>query len=80
MPPQTRYRCPSCGSIDWYRDGCIISEVDSAVTLRCSRVQGRDPSLAGTTWSCNQCAHELPPDSRVALDLDGLQQATCNQA
>jgi hypothetical protein len=79
MSPTLRYRCPTCGSIDWFRDGCVISEADRTITLGCGRVQGKDPALAGTAWSCNQCAHEVAVGSQLQRDLDNLQRQTCDQ-
>jgi hypothetical protein len=77
--PATEYRCPTCRSIDWFRDGCVIAENDAAIELRCGRVQHSDPSLAATSWSCNQCGHEVPPGSRLAAALDGIRHETCDQ-
>jgi len=28
MQSPATYRCPACGSIDWFRDGCIIAASD----------------------------------------------------
>lgn len=78
-PSNVAYRCPECGSIDWFHNGCVIAEVDARIELTCGRVQRPDPGLAGTTWSCNQCAHELPRESRIARDLDDLRQRTCDE-
>jgi hypothetical protein len=79
MPPPLRYRCPTCRAIDWFRDGCVISEADIGRELGCGRVQRKDPTLAGTAWSCNQCAHEVPLGSALEHDLDDLQLQTCDQ-
>jgi predicted RNA-binding Zn-ribbon protein involved in translation (DUF1610 family) len=72
------FRCPACGSIDWFRDGCVIAAVDERIELRCGRVQHADPRLAGTSWSCNQCAHEEPAGSQLARALDGIRHETCD--
>ena len=74
------YRCPACRSIDWYRDGCVIAEAGEHAQLTCGRVQRPDPALAGTTWSCTHCAHEVPPGSRLEHDLDAIRTATCHDA
>jgi hypothetical protein len=78
--PTTPYRCPGCRSIDWYRDGCVIAEGGEHVTLGCGRVQRPDPALAATTWSCNQCAHEVAHGSRLERDLDRIRSTTCDEA
>ena len=78
MPPTTPYRCPHCRSIDWFRDGCVIAEADAQIELRCGRVQHSDPSLAATTWSCNQCAHEVPLNTPLARSLDAVRHDTCD--
>ena len=79
MPSTAAFRCPVCGSIDWFHDGCVIAEVDERIELTCGRVQRADPALAGTTWSCNHCAHELPQDADLARHLDGVRARTCDQ-
>ena len=71
-------RCPSCQSVDWFRDGCVIAAVDGAIVTGCTRVQEADPALRGTTWSCNQCSHELDAGSGVARSLDRIRAQTCD--
>ena len=78
LRPATQYACPRCGSIDWFRDGCVIAATDEQIELRCGRVQHSDPRLAGTTWSCNQCAHEEQAGSRLTRALDSLRHDTCD--
>lgn len=78
MQSPATYRCPECGSIDWFRDGCIIAAADGQIELRCGRVQHSDPRLAGTTWSCTHCAHEEPPTTRLARALDAVRHDTCD--
>jgi hypothetical protein len=80
MPPTTPYRCPHCRSIDWFRDGCVIVAAGDRVELGCGRVQRPDPALADTTWSCNQCAHEVLHGSRLERDLDWVRSTTCHTA
>jgi hypothetical protein len=79
MSSATDVRCPSCLSVDWYQDGCVIAAVDRAIVAGCTRVQRSDPALRGTSWSCSQCAHELRPDSGLARHLDELRARTCTQ-
>jgi hypothetical protein len=78
LRPVAQYMCPDCGSIDWFRDGCVIASADELIELRCGRVQHADPRLAGTFWSCNQCAHEEPGSTRLAQALDALRHDTCD--
>jgi hypothetical protein len=78
MSSVTDVRCPSCQSVDWFQDGCVIAAVDGAIATGCSRVQRPDPALQGTTWSCNQCSHELDPGSGAARALDRIKAGTCD--
>ena len=73
-----QYRCPECGSIDWFRDGCIIAAPDDQIELRCGRVLHAHPALAATTWSCTHCAHEEPSMTRLARALDAVRHDTCD--
>ena len=41
------YRCPSCRSIDWFRDGCLITEDEATGALMIKRVQISDPRISG---------------------------------
>ena len=79
MPPTLPYRCPDCGSIDWYRDGCLIAENEAAAGLTCGRVQ-RLEVIADSTWSCTHCAHEVLPGSRLEHDLEWIRSTTCHEA
>jgi hypothetical protein len=72
-------RCPSCQSVDWFQDGCVIAAVDGAIASRCTRVQQPDPALRETTWSCNQCSHELATASTIARELDRIRAGTCDR-
>jgi hypothetical protein len=76
--PATEFRCPACSAIDWFRDGCVIAMTAGEIDLRCGRVQHSDPRLAETSWSCNQCAHEVAPGSRLAGALDAIRDDTCD--
>ena len=78
LRPVTQYACPECGSVDWFRDGCVIAATNAQIELRCGRVQHSDPVLAGTPWSCNQCAHEEPLGTPLAHALDALRHTTCD--
>jgi len=71
------YRCPVCRSIDWFRDGCLVTEDEATGDLMITRVQVPDPRIAGAGWSCTYCAHELLPETRLARDLDIREQRDC---
>ena len=70
------YRCPVCRSIDWFRDGCLITE-DEGGTVMVVRVQASDTRIVGAGWSCNYCAHELLTETRLAHDLFELERRDC---
>ena len=78
MSSVTDVQCPACHSVDWFQDGCVIAAVDGAIVTGCTRVQQPDPTLLGTTWSCNQCSHELDAGSDVAGSLDRIRAQTCD--
>jgi len=78
MPSVGHVRCPACQSVDWFLDGCVIAAVDGEIVTGCTRIQGPDPALQGTTWSCNHCGHELDDVSPIALALDGIRRQTCD--
>jgi len=40
------YRCPLCRSIDWFRDGCLVTESEATGELMITRVQPPDPRNA----------------------------------
>jgi hypothetical protein len=63
-------RCPICRSLDWYRDGLLIEEVDDErlVMRRVDEPAGEDLPV----WSCNQCSHELPTWTALSKTLTGL--------
>lgn len=72
-------RCPICRAIDWYRDGVVISELET------DRVAGRraEPAIAGPTatlWSCMQCGHELLTWTGLAKSLDELERSAVREA
>ena len=71
------YRCPICRSIDWFRDGCLISEDEATGELVITRVQNSDPRIAGAGWSCTYCAHELSPETTLGRALDIREQREC---
>ena len=71
------YRCPICRSIDWYRDGCLITEDEATGDLAIVRVQASDLRIAGAGWSCNYCAYEVQPQTRLARDLDDRERDDC---
>jgi len=72
------YRCPSCRSIDWFRDGCLITEDEATGDLVIRRVQISDPRMPGTGWSCTYCAHEVLPETRLARGLDIRERRDCS--
>ena len=71
------YRCPTCRSIDWFRDGCLITEDEATGKLMITRVQVSDPRTARAGWSCTYCAYELLPETRLARALDIREQREC---
>ena len=78
MPSVGQVSCPACQSVDWFQNGCVIATADGAIVSGCTRVQGPDPVLQGTTWSCNQCGLELDDRSPIASALDGIRRETCD--
>jgi len=56
---------------------CLIAEVEATGEIRVVRVSAPDPALSASVWSCNHCAHELPPESRLALEFDGMELRDC---
>ena len=79
MSTVTDVRCPSCQSVDWFQDGCVIAAAGGSIVTGCTRVQQPDPALRGTTWSCNQCSHELATASLIARELDRIKRGTCDR-
>ena len=71
------FRCPDCRAIDWFHDGCLIVEDEATGNVQVTRVQASDPRLAGDRWSCNQCAHEVLSETRLARGLDHLEARAC---
>jgi hypothetical protein len=62
-------RCPSCRSIDWFRDGFVIVKLEATGDIVRRRVMSSDPILARGPWACARCAYQVPVPSNLALEL-----------
>ena len=75
MDATTPVRCPSCRSVEWFRDGFVIIEVESTGEIIRHRVSPSDPSLGDCLWSCMTCGYRALEPSSVAAALHDLQLA-----
>jgi len=50
-------RCPSCRSLDWYRDGFALHEREDGLLVRRRLTASADRD---TPWSCAACGYEVP--------------------
>lgn len=70
----TDIRCPSCRSIDWWRDGFVIVGDDAGEFI----AQRAAPAVGDrSTWSC---AYEVPAWTRLAGLLDRLRPKLAESA
>lgn len=70
-------RCPSCRSIDWWRDGFVIVEDDAG---EISAEQAAPAVGDGAGWSCSSCAYEVPLWSHLAQLLDARRPQLAESA
>ena len=74
MHDDREIRCPTCRSIDWYRDGLLMYELDDGTIVRERLSPEADPAAP---WSCATCAYEVPETSLLRGRLvDASSQAT----
>lgn len=64
--------CPTCRSIDWYRDGVVISVGDDGEAVA-RRTDPPNPESTASAWSCMQCGHELPKWAGITKALNELE-------
>jgi Zn finger protein HypA/HybF involved in hydrogenase expression len=65
-------RCPACRSIDWYRDGFAMRELEDG-TILCQRLT--TSADQDTPWSCAVCGHEVAAETLLRRHLAAAAQA-----
>ena len=68
MDDDREIRCPTCRSIDWYRDGLLMYELDDGAIVRERLADAADTAAP---WSCATCAYEVPDTSVLRRRLIG---------
>jgi len=65
-------RCPSCGSLKWYRDGLWIHGTPSGGVV-CQRLK---PARGGDVpWSCSSCGETVFTFMRLHVRLEEVASA-----
>jgi DNA-directed RNA polymerase subunit RPC12/RpoP len=65
-------RCPTCRSLDWYRDGFTMYERDDGRLVRVRLTASAD---LATPWSCATCGFEVEDWTTLHRSLEAAQDA-----